>query len=106
MVASRVLFTEPIWSPDVEAQAIKVMLQQRESVILQYLQRVHRTGQTRPVVVQTLAIRDTFEQEMLERRAAIQERSIKMPEMTDEAGLRSYIEVSPHIINEYQLMLL
>lgn len=31
---------------------------------------------------------------MLERRATIQARSAKMPEVTDEAGLRSYIEVS------------
>lgn len=56
--------------------------------------RVYRTGQTRPVVVKTLAIRDTVEQEMLERRAGIVARTAKMPALTEEASMRSYIEVS------------
>lgn len=79
MTASRVLFAEPVWAPDVEAQAIK---------------RVHRTGQTRPVVVKTLAIRDTVEQEMLERRAGIVARATRMPPLTEEVGMRRYIEVN------------
>jgi hypothetical protein len=69
-------------------------------LLLLFLQRVHRTGQQRRVVVKTLAIQDTFEQEMLERRAAIQEKSTKMPDVTDEAGLRSYIEVRNYITNK------
>jgi hypothetical protein len=58
------------------------------------VQRVHRTGQTRPVVVKTMAIHDTVEQAMLERREAIVMKTTKMPALTEEAGMRSYIEVT------------
>lgn len=62
--------------------------------ILIGVKRVHRTGQTRPVVVKTLAIRDTVEEEMLGRRAAVVAKTSKMPALTEEAGMRSYIAVS------------
>ncbi|PVF95761.1 hypothetical protein CPB86DRAFT_816902 [Serendipita vermifera] len=77
IAASRVLFVEPVWAPDVEAQAIK---------------RVHRTGQTRPVTVKTLAIRDTFEEELLRRRRDIATKMTRLPPLTEDVGMRHYIE--------------
>ena len=51
--ASRVFFVNPVWQPNVEAQATK---------------RAHRIGQTRPVYVETLVLKDTLEDQMLQRR--------------------------------------
>ena len=51
--ASRVFFVNPVWQPNIEAQAIK---------------RAHRIGQTRPVYVETLVLKDTLEDQMLRRR--------------------------------------
>ncbi|KAL8952915.1 MAG: hypothetical protein Q9222_001205 [Ikaeria aurantiellina] len=51
--ASRVFFVNPVWQPAVEAQAIK---------------RAHRIGQTKPVYVETLVLKDTLEDRMLKRR--------------------------------------
>ncbi|WVQ95089.1 hypothetical protein IAU59_002183 [Kwoniella sp. CBS 9459] len=52
VVANRVIFLQPVWSPDVQAQAIK---------------RVHRIGQTRPTTIHVLVTEGTFEEEMAQR---------------------------------------
>lgn len=54
--ASRVFFVNPVWQPNIEAQAIK---------------RAHRIGQIRPVFVETLVLKDTLEHQMLQRRSTM-----------------------------------
>ncbi|KAL9115076.1 MAG: hypothetical protein Q9227_000870 [Pyrenula ochraceoflavens] len=51
--ASRVFIVNPIWQASIESQAIK---------------RAHRIGQSRPVFVETLVLKDTLEDRMLQRR--------------------------------------
>ncbi|WVQ80158.1 hypothetical protein IAT38_002263 [Cryptococcus sp. DSM 104549] len=52
VVANRMIFLAPVWSPDVQAQAIK---------------RVHRIGQTKPTKVQILVTEGTFEEDIAKR---------------------------------------
>lgn len=72
--ASRVYFVEPVWQPDLEAQAIK---------------RAHRIGQTRPVTVETLVIAGSIEDEILERRSHMsQEDFASTKTLTDDGKMR------------------
>lgn len=52
--ASRVFFVNPVFSPQVEAQAVK---------------RAHRIGQTKPVFVETLVLQGSIEEVILDRRS-------------------------------------
>ncbi|CAL5875101.1 uncharacterized protein PFLUO_LOCUS9405 [Penicillium psychrofluorescens] len=63
--ASRVFIVNPIWQPTIESQAIK---------------RAHRIGQTRPVYVETLVLRDTLEDRMLRRRKEMSEAEMQQAE--------------------------
>ena len=51
--ASRVFFVNPVFSPQIEAQAVK---------------RAHRIGQTKPVFVETLVLKGSIEEAILDRR--------------------------------------
>ncbi|KAG0167684.1 hypothetical protein DFQ28_010236 [Apophysomyces sp. BC1034] len=54
--ATRVYFVSPVWQTAMELQAIK---------------RAHRIGQTKPVYVETLVIRNSIEHELLKRRQEV-----------------------------------
>ncbi len=58
-IANRVYIVSPIWSPSVEAQAIK---------------RAHRIGQTKEVFVETLVLKDSIEERMWKRRKGLSEK--------------------------------
>jgi superfamily II DNA or RNA helicase len=60
--ASRVYFVNPVWTPSIEAQALK---------------RAHRIGQNLPVYAETLILQDTLEEEMLKRRNSMSDRELK-----------------------------
>lgn len=59
--ATRVFFVSPVWQTAMEQQAIK---------------RAHRIGQTKPVYIETLVIRDTIEDKLLERRNQVSNEAI------------------------------
>lgn len=76
--ASRVFFVNPVCRPAIEAQAIK---------------RAHRIGQTRPVVVETLVLAGSIEEEMFERAKRMtrsEHRDAKVLE--DDGGMREIIQ--------------
>lgn len=53
--ANRMVFLSPVWSLDVQAQAIK---------------RIHRIGQTRPTRIDILVTEGTFEEDIVRREKA------------------------------------
>ncbi|RAL09710.1 DEAD/DEAH box helicase [Aspergillus homomorphus CBS 101889] len=77
--ASRVYIVNPIWQPNIESQAIK---------------RAHRIGQTRPVFVETLVLKDTLEDKMLRRRRAMTDSEIQHAErdLLDDSTMSSIIQ--------------
>lgn len=82
--ASRVFIVNPIWQPNVESQAIK---------------RAHRIGQTRPVYVETLVLRDTLEDHMLRRRKEMSEAEIQHAEksLLDDTAMNDIIQNEPFL---------
>lgn len=77
--ASRVFIVNPIWRPNVESQAIK---------------RAHRIGQTKPVFVETLVLKDTLEEKMLRRRKEMSNSEMQHAEkdMLDDSTMSSIIQ--------------
>jgi len=82
--ASRVYITNPIWQPNIESQAIK---------------RSHRIGQTRPVHVETLVLRDTLEDRMLRRRKEMSEAEMQNAErsLLDDKAMKDIIQREPFL---------
>jgi hypothetical protein len=82
--ASRVFIVNPIWQPNVESQAIK---------------RAHRIGQTRPVYVETLVLRDTLEDRMLRRRKEMSEAEMQHAEksLLDDSAMADIIQHEPFL---------
>jgi hypothetical protein len=77
--ASRVFFINPVWQPAIEAQAIK---------------RAHRIGQTKPVFVETLVLKDTMEDAMLQRRKnmTVEEHQKAARSMLDDNQMKDIIQ--------------
>jgi hypothetical protein len=53
------------------------------------MQRAHRIGQTRPIVVKTLAIRNTVEEEIMKRRVP----NSKSKDVCVDDGMRGFLKV-------------
>ena len=76
--ASRIYFVNPVCRPDIEAQAIK---------------RAHRIGQTRPVFVETLVLKGTIEEQMLERaKRMTRAEHMDAKILEDDGGMREIIQ--------------
>lgn len=75
--ASRVYFISPVFSPQIEAQAVK---------------RAHRIGQTKPVYIETLVLRGSIEEAIVARRNSISnEEHQKMKSLLDDETLYNWI---------------
>ena len=76
--ASRIYFVNPVCRPNIEAQAIK---------------RAHRIGQTRKVTVETLVLKGTIEEKMLERSMRMTRREhLEASRLEDDGGIREIIQ--------------
>lgn len=76
--ASRVYFVNPVFSPQIEAQALK---------------RAHRIGQTRPVFVETLVMKGTLEERLVRRRHELgREEHTKVKSLLDDEAMYDWIK--------------
>ncbi|KAK4903202.1 hypothetical protein LTR27_000130 [Elasticomyces elasticus] len=76
--ASRIFFVNPVCRPNIEAQAIK---------------RAHRIGQTRKVYVETLVLKGTIEEKMLERaKRMTRSEHADAKALEDDGGVRDIIQ--------------
>ncbi|KAK3614673.1 hypothetical protein LTR56_027098 [Elasticomyces elasticus] len=76
--ASRIFFVNPVCRPNIEAQAIK---------------RAHRIGQTRKVYVETLVLKGTIEEKMLERaKRMTRTEHADAKALEDDGGVREIIQ--------------
>ncbi|GAA5970910.1 hypothetical protein JCM11641_004505 [Rhodosporidiobolus odoratus] len=90
--ASRVIMCESIWRADLEVQAAK---------------RAHRLGQTRPVDLQVLVVKGTYEDALLRRRSELPPedlaKRVKLPQqdnqLRDLLQSAQYLEPAPAATN-------
>lgn len=76
--ASRIFFVNPVCRPNIEAQAIK---------------RAHRIGQTQKVFVETLVLKGTIEEKMLERsKRMTRSEHHDAKALEDDGGIREIIQ--------------
>lgn len=91
--ASRIYFVNPVCRPHIEAQAIK---------------RAHRIGQTRKVFVETLVLKDSIEEKMLERSKRMSRTEHhEAKALEDDGGIREIIQsakILPVAANETDQM--
>ncbi|BGP15858.1 hypothetical protein JCM10213_005656 [Rhodosporidiobolus nylandii] len=82
--ANRIIFVEAIWKPDLERQAQK---------------RAHRLGQTKPVDLQVLVVKATYEDALLQRRAELAPedfvKKTKLPQQ--DSHLRSLLQSAQYL---------
>ncbi|KAK9467868.1 P-loop containing nucleoside triphosphate hydrolase protein [Lipomyces arxii] len=84
--ASRIFFVNPVWQPNIEAQAMR---------------RAHRIGQLRPVVVETLVLKGTIEQDMFDRRRHMTDQDFAVAKtLTDDEPMNKIISDSKFIAVE------
>ncbi|CAG8980118.1 hypothetical protein HYALB_00012759 [Hymenoscyphus albidus] len=75
--ASRVYFVNPVFSPQIEAQAVK---------------RAHRIGQSKPVFVETLVLKGSIEEVMMRRRAEMStEQHSKCKNLLDDDNMYEWV---------------
>lgn len=75
--ASRVYFVNPVFSPQIEAQAVK---------------RAHRIGQNKPVFVETLVLKGSIEETMMRRRAEMTtEQHTKCKSLLDDEVMYDWV---------------
>ncbi|EPS45283.1 hypothetical protein H072_733 [Dactylellina haptotyla CBS 200.50] len=82
--ASRVFFVNPIWQPP--------------SVLAQAMKRAHRIGQTKPVYVETLILKDTIEETIFNRKNQMNENDFRGKKlMVDDDALRAALTKEPFV---------
>ena len=90
--ASRIYFVNPVCRENIEAQAIK---------------RAHRIGQTKPVHVETLVLKGTIEEKMLDRsKRMTRAEHLNASHLEDDGGIKQIIQsATPLPIDEASLKL-
>ncbi|KAL8283862.1 hypothetical protein RQP46_005294 [Phenoliferia psychrophenolica] len=81
--ANRVIMLEPIWLPDLEVQAAK---------------RAHRLGQTKPVDLQVLVIKNSYEDALLMRRGQLGQADFaKTKQPQRDSKLRDLLQAAEYL---------